>query len=233
MESMLQHIAIILDGNRRWAKSREMPNTYGHREGAKNLIEITKYANKIGLKYLTVFAFSTENWKRNKSEVNMLMKLFEEYLQVYPKKALENNIRVKIIGRRTDLSEKLQKKIEACENMTKNCTGLTVNLAINYGGREEITTATQKIAQMVKKGELDIEDITEDVISENIYTAGCPSPDLLIRTSNEMRISNFLLWQLAYSEFIFLDKNWPEFSKEDLDKAIETFSKRSRRFGGK
>lgn len=233
MENIIQHIAIILDGNRRWAKAKGMPGTYGHKEGAKNLVEIAGYANKIGLKYLTVFAFSTENWKRDKDEVDMLMNLFEEYLKIYPKKALESNIRIKVIGTRKGLSEKLQKKIEECEEITKDCTGLTLNLAINYGAREEITTATKKIAQMVKMGELSVEDITEDTISENIYTASCPSPDLLIRTSNEIRLSNFLLWQVAYSEFLFVDKNWPEFSKEDLDNAIEVFSKRSRRFGGK
>ena len=233
MENMPQHIAIILDGNRRWAKAKGMPGTYGHKVGAKNLIKIADYANQIGLKHMTVFAFSTENWKRAEDEVNMLMKLFEDYLKMYSKKALESNIRVKVVGTRKGLNDKLIKNIELCEEMTKDCTGLTVNVAMNYGSREEITNATKKIAAMVKEGKMNVEDITEDSISENIYTAHSPAPDLLIRTSNEIRLSNFLLWQLAYAEFLFLDKNWPEFSKEDLDAAIETFAKRNRRFGGK
>lgn len=233
MENLPQHIAIILDGNRRWAVSKGLPATYGHKEGAKNLVTITDYANKIGLKYMTVFAFSTENWKRSEEEVNMLMNLFDEYLSTYTKKAVQNNIRVKIIGTRNGLSNKLIKKINECEEKTKTCTGLTVNLAINYGSREEITNATKNIAKKVQEGVLSISDITEDTITENLYTAHSPAPDLLIRTSSEIRLSNFLLWQLAYAEFLFLDKNWPDFSTEDLDAAIAEFSKRTRRFGGK
>lgn len=233
MEDLPQHIAIILDGNRRWAKANDMPATYGHKEGAKNLLTITDYANKIGLKYMTIFAFSTENWKRSEDEVTMLMNLFDEYLSTYTKKAVENNIRVKIIGTRNGLSDKLIKKITECEERTKACTGLTVNLAINYGSREELTTATKNIAKKVQEGVLSICDITEDTINENLYTAHSPAPDLLIRTSSEIRLSNFLLWQLAYAEFLFLDKNWPDFSTEDLDAAIAEFSKRTRRFGGK
>lgn len=233
MENLPQHIAIILDGNRRWAKAKGMPATYGHKEGAKNLLTITDYANKIGLKYMTVFAFSTENWKRSEDEVNMLMNLFDEYLSTYTKKAVENNIRVKVIGTRSGLSDKLIRKINECEEKTKDCTGLTVNLAINYGSREELTNATKNIAKKVQEGVLSISDITEDTINENLYTAHSPAPDLLIRTSSEIRLSNFLLWQLAYAEFLFLDKTWPDFSTEDLDAAIAEFSKRTRRFGGK
>lgn len=233
MENLPQHIAIILDGNRRWAKAKGMPATYGHKEGAKNLLTITDYANRIGLKYMTVFAFSTENWKRSEDEVNMLMNLFDEYLSTYTKKAVENNIRVKVIGTRSGLSDKLIRKINECEEKTKDCTGLTVNLAINYGSREELTNATKNIAKKVQEGVLSISDITEDTINENLYTAHSPAPDLLIRTSSEIRLSNFLLWQLAYAEFLFLDKTWPDFSTEDLDAAIAEFSKRTRRFGGK
>lgn len=233
MENLPQHIAIILDGNRRWAVSKGMPSTYGHKEGAKNIITITDYANKIGLKYMTVFAFSTENWKRSKDEVDMLMNLFDEYLSTYTKKAVQNNIRVKIIGTRIGLSDKLIKKISECEEKTKDCTGLTVNIALNYGSREEITMATKKIAKMVQEGTLNISDITEETITDALYTAGTPAPDLLIRTSSEVRLSNFLLWQLAYTEFLFLDKNWPDFKTTDLDNAIAEFSKRNRRFGGK
>lgn len=233
MENLPQHIAIILDGNRRWAKAKGMPATYGHKEGAKNLLTITDYANKIGLKYMTIFAFSTENWKRSEDEVTMLMNLFDEYLSTYTKKAVENNIRVKIIGTRSGLSDKLIRKINECEEKTKDCTGLTVNLAINYGSREELTNATKNIAKKVQEGILSICDITEDTINENLYTAHSPAPDLLIRTSSEIRLSNFLLWQLAYAEFLFLDKNWPDFSTEDLDATIAEFSKRTRRFGGK
>lgn len=233
MGNLPQHIAIILDGNRRWAVSKGLPATYGHKEGAKNLLTITDYANKIGLKYITVFAFSTENWKRSKDEVAMLMNLFDEYLSTYTKKTVENNIRVKVIGTRNGLSDKLIKKISECEEKTKDCTGLTANIAINYGSREEITTATKNIAKKVQEGTLNIDDITEETITENLYTAHSPAPDLLIRTSNEIRLSNFLLWQLAYAEFLFVDKAWPDFSTEDLDSAIEEFSKRNRRFGGK
>lgn len=233
MENLPQHIAIILDGNRRWAVSKGLPATYGHKEGAKNLLTITDYANKIGLKYMTVFAFSTENWKRSEDEVTMLMNLFDEYLSTYTKKAVQNNIKVKIIGTRNGLSDKLIKKISACEEKTKDCTGLTVNLAINYGAREEITQATKNIAKMVQEGVLNLSDITEETITDNLYTSHSPAPDLLIRTSSEIRLSNFLLWQLAYAEFLFVDKAWPDFTTEDLDNAIAEFSKRNRRFGGK
>ena len=233
MENMPKHIAIILDGNRRWAKAKGLPGTAGHKEGAKVLEEISKYANEIGIKYMTIYAFSTENWKRTEDEVNMLMSLFQSYLDNYSKKAVEDNIKVNVIGTREGLSEKLIKSIDECENLTKNCTGLNFNVALNYGSREEIVHAVKNIATEVKEGELNIDYINEEKISSSLYTSHMPDPDLVIRTSGELRLSNFLMWQLAYAEFLFLDKNWPEFTKEDLDYAIIEFSKRNRKFGGK
>ena len=233
MENIPNHIAIILDGNRRWAKEKGLPGTEGHKEGARVLTEISKYANEIGIKYLTVYAFSTENWKRSKEEVDMLMTLFQKYMDNYTQTAMKNNIRVKIIGTKEGLSEKLIKKIEKCELLTQNCTGMTFNIALNYGSRNEITQAVKEIASDVKEGTLHIEDITENVINNHLYTSYMPDPDLVIRTSGELRLSNFLLWQLAYSEFLFLDKNWPDFTKQDLDCAIQEFAKRNRKYGGK
>lgn len=233
MENIPNHIAIILDGNRRWAKEKGLPGTEGHKEGARVLTEISKYANEIGIKYLTVYAFSTENWKRSKEEIDMLMTLFQKYMDNYTQTAMKNNIRVKIIGTKEGLSEKLIKKIEKCELLTQNCTGMTFNIALNYGSRNEITQAVKEIASDVKEGTLHIEDITENVINNHLYTSYMPDPDLVIRTSGELRLSNFLLWQLAYSEFLFLDKNWPDFTKQDLDCAIQEFAKRNRKYGGK
>ncbi len=233
MENKPNHIAIILDGNRRWARSKGMPGTAGHKEGAKVLTEISKYANEIGIKHLTVYAFSTENWKRSEDEVNMLMNLFQNYLDEYTQKALENNIRVKIIGTREGLNEKLVNSIEKCEELTSSCTGLTFNVAINYGSRNEIVNAVKNIATDVKNGKLTVDNINEETVQKHLYTAHSPDPDLVIRTSGELRLSNFLLWQLAYAEFLFFDKNWPEFTKEDLDFAVAEFSRRNRKFGGK
>lgn len=233
MENKPQHLAIILDGNRRWAKAKGMPGTYGHKEGAKVLTEISKYANEIGIKHMTVYAFSTENWKRSEDEVNMLMALFQEYLNNYTEMAVKENIRVKIIGTREGLNEQLIKSIDNCERLTEHCTGLTFNVAINYGSRNELVHAMKEIAIRVKEGKITIDDITEETVNNNLYTAHSPDPDLVIRTSGELRLSNFLLWQLAYAEFLFLDKNWPEFTKQDLDMAIEEFARRNRKFGGK
>lgn len=232
-DNLPKHIAIIMDGNRRWAKNRNLPVALGHKEGAKTLEKIVRYANKIGIKYITVYAFSTENWKRTEEEVNSLMTLFQNYLDDYSKRADSENIKVKIIGSRENLSNKMIDKIEKCMERTKNNTGITFNIALNYGGRDEIVAAVKEIAQKVKRNEIEIKDITEELISSNLYTKGQPDPDLLIRTSGELRLSNFLPWQLVYTEFLFVDKYWPDFSEADLDEAISVYQKRNRKFGAK
>ena len=230
-ENLPKHIAIIMDGNRRWAKSKGMPANFGHKEGAKVLEKIVRYANKIGIKYITVYAFSTENWKRTKEEVSALMTLFQSYLDDYSKRADSENIKVKIIGSREGLSKKMKSSIENCMERTKNNTGIVFNIALNYGGRDEIVRAVKKIAEKVKEEELGIDDITEELISNNLYTKSEPDPDLLIRTSGEIRLSNFLPWQAVYSELVFIEKNWPDFEEQDLDNAIEIYQKRTRKFG--
>lgn len=232
-ENMPKHIAIIMDGNRRWAREKGLDPKQGHREGAKTLEKIVRYANKIGLEYITVYAFSTENWKRSEDEVGALMILLQKYLDDYSKRADTENIKVKVLGDITRLSEGMQKSIKKCMERTKNNTGVVFNIALNYGSRNEIVSAVKNIAYAVKNGNINVEEITEDTISNNLYTAGEPDPDLLIRTSGELRLSNFLLWQLAYTEFLFVDKHWPDFSEEDIDMAIEVFQKRNRKFGGK
>ena len=232
-QNLPKHIAIIMDGNRRWARAKGLPVKLGHREGAKTLEKIVRYANKIGIKYITVYAFSTENWKRTEEEVSALMGLFQSYLDDYSKRADSENIKVKIIGNRQGLSDKMKSSIEKCMDRTKNNTGITFNIALNYGGRDELLNAVKQIAEQTKNGELNIDEITEQVISDNLYTKGQPDPDLLIRTSGEIRLSNFLPWQLVYSEFVFTDKNWPDFNEKDLDEAIENFQKRNRKFGAK
>ena len=229
--SMPKHIAIIMDGNRRWARKQGKNASYGHKEGAKTLEKIVRYANKIGLKYITVYAFSTENWKRAEEEVSALMMLLQNYLDDYSKRADTENIRVKILGDITALSGGMQKSILKCMERTKNNTGVTFNIALNYGGRDEIVKAVKNIAKDIKLGKIDVEDINEEMISENLYTKGMPDPDLLIRTSGELRLSNFLPWQVVYSEFLFIDKNWPDFSEEDLNNAIIEYQKRTRKFG--
>ena len=231
VENLPEHIAIIMDGNRRWAKENNLDTASGHKEGAENLKRIAKFANKIGIKYLTVYAFSSENWKRTKEEVGAIMKLLKFYILDFFK-SYDNNIKVRVIGRTDDLPKDIYSEIKKVEEKTKNNTGLVLNIAFNYGGRDEITTATKKIAEKVKNGELNIEDITEELISNNLYTAGQPDPDLLIRTSGEERISNFLTWQISYSEFVFSDKYWPAFSNQDLLETIAIYQKRTRRFGG-
>lgn len=231
MENMPKHIAIILDGNRSWARAKGLPATDGHKHGAKVLEDISKYANKIGIKYLTVYAFSTENWNRSKEEVDLLMALFENYLDNYSKEALKENIKVSIIGSKERLSPRLIQKIEKCEQMTKDCTGLNMNMALNYGSREEITNAVKSIARDVKNLDLDIDSISEATITEKLYTSYMPDPDLVIRTSGQQRLSNFLMWQLAYAEFLFLDKHWPDFTNQDLDMAIDEYAKRNRKYG--
>lgn len=230
-ENMPRHIAIIMDGNRRWARAKGKGASYGHKEGAKTLEKIVRYANKIGLEYITVYAFSTENWKRAEDEVSALMLLFQTYLDDYSKRADTENIRVKILGDISALSEGMQKSIAKCVERTKNNTGVTFNIALNYGGRDEIIKAIKKIATDVKNDKIGIEDIDENLVSNNLYTKGMPDPDLLIRTSGELRLSNFLPWQLVYSEFLFIDKNWPDFTEQDLDDAILEYEKRTRKFG--
>mgnify|MGYP002627007461 CR=1 FL=1 len=228
---MPKHIAIIMDGNRRWARKKGIDPKLGHKEGAKTLEKIVRYANKIGLEYITVYAFSTENWKRTEDEVGALMLLLQNYLDDYSKRADTENIKVKILGSREGLSEKMQKSIENCMKRTENNTGITFNILLNYGGRDEIVHGVQKIAEKVKNNELKIEDITEETISNSLYTVGQPDPDLVIRTSGEIRTSNFLPWQIVYSEFLFIDKNWPDFSEEDLDEAIRVYQSRHKRMG--
>ena len=230
-DNMPKHIAIIMDGNRRWARKQGKNASFGHKEGARTLEKIVRYANKIGLEYITVYAFSTENWKRAEDEVSALMMLLQNYLDDYSKRADTENIRVKILGDITTLSSGMQKSIIKCMERTKDNTGITFNIALNYGGRNEIIKAVKKIAEDVKNGKIDVNDINEETISNNLYTAGMPDPDLLIRTSGELRLSNFLPWQVVYSEFLFIDKNWPDFSEKDLDDAIIEYQKRTRKFG--
>ena len=230
-ENMPKHIAIIMDGNRRWAKAKGKPVSYGHKEGAKTLEKIVRYANKIGIEYITVYAFSTENWKRAEDEVKALMLLLQNYLDDYAKRADTENIKVKILGDISVLSSGMQKSIQNCMERTKNNTGVTFNIALNYGGRDELIKAIKEIAEQVQKNKIKIEDINEQMISNNLYTKGEPEPDLLIRTSGEQRLSNFLPWQLVYTEFLFIDKNWPEFEEKDLDEAIIEYQRRTRKFG--
>ena len=230
-ENMPKHIAIIMDGNRRWAKAQGKPASFGHKEGAKTLEKIVRYANKIGLEQITVYAFSTENWKRAEDEVNTLMALLQSYLDDYSKRADSENIKVKILGDITALSQGMQRSIINCMERTKNNTGITFNIALNYGGRAEIIRAVKTIAEKCKNETIDIQDIDEQMISDNLYTAGQPDPDLVIRTSGELRLSNFLPWQVVYSEFLFVNKNWPDFTEQDLDNAIIEYQKRTRKFG--
>lgn len=228
-----KHIAIIMDGNRRWAKERGLETKLGHKEGAETLKKIAKYANQIGIKYLTVYAFSTENWKRTKEEVGALMGLLQMYITDFLNDKELENIKINVLGDISRLEPSLQKGIMKAIDKTKDYTGLTLNVAFNYGGRDEITKAVQKIATKVQNNEISIEDINEQLISNSLYTAGQPEPDLLIRPGGEKRISNYLLWQLAYTEFLFIDKYWPDFTEKDLDEAIKIFEARNRKFGGK
>ena len=226
------HIGIIMDGNGRWAQKRGLPRSAGHAAGAKTLDKITRSAEKLGVKYLTVYAFSTENWKRPKAEVEALMKLMVDYLDDYKRVLGGENIRIRIVGKRDQLSDEINRKIDIVEEDTKNNDKITLVIALNYGGREELVSAVKKIADKVKSGAVDVEDIDENMISDNIYTSFMPDPDFIIRPSGELRLSNFLLWQSAYSEFWFSDICWPDFTEKDLIKAISDFQNRNRRFGG-
>lgn len=225
------HVAIILDGNGRWAKKRLMPRNYGHSQGSKVVEKICEDAYNIGIKYLTVYAFSTENWKRPKDEVDALMKLLNNYLDSSIKTSKKNKMRVRIIGDKSGLSDELQAKIKALEEASEGNTGLNFQVAINYGSRDEIIRAIRTLSKELKDDKIAVEHIDEDVIAQHLDTGGIPDPDLLIRTSGEQRLSNFLLWQLAYTEFYFTDVLWPDFTKEELIKAIEYYTKRDRKFG--
>lgn len=226
------HIAIILDGNGRWAKERGMPRTYGHVKGCANLENICYDIKDLGVKYLTVYAFSTENWKRSKEEVEALMKLFRGYLKKCIKISKKNNMKMKVIGDVTAFAPDIQQSVRELEEYSKDFDGIYFQLALNYGSRDEIRRGMQRMAQDVKDGKVEPDGITEDTIESYLDTAGVPDPDLLIRTSGEQRLSNFLLWQLAYSEFYFTSVAWPDFNKEELIKAIEKYNQRDRRYGG-
>ena len=227
-----QHVAIILDGNGRWAKAKGMPRNYGHAQGSKNVEKICEEAWRMGIKYLTVYAFSTENWNRPKEEVNALMKLLRNYMKTCLKTAAKNDMKVRVIGDITKLDEDIQKRILELEEATKNNGGLNFQIAINYGSRDEITRAVRTLAEDVKEGKLMPEEVNEACIERYLDTHDIPDPDLLIRTSGEQRLSNYLLWQLAYTEFYFTDVPWPDFSKQELEKAIEQYNLRDRRYGG-
>ncbi|MBR2280004.1 MAG: isoprenyl transferase [Ruminococcus sp.] len=227
-----KHIGIIMDGNGRWAKKRKLPRSAGHNAGGKVFRKITRYCSDIGIKYLTVYAFSTENWKRPKEEVDALMKLFKDYLEEALSDFKDDSIVVRFIGDKTPFSDDLKALMIENEEGSKDRDGMVLNIAMNYGSRDEIVRAVKNISKDVKDGKLDIDSIDESLVSDNLYTAGQPDPDLIIRPSGEYRISNFLLWQSAYTEFVIMNKLWPDFKEKDLDEAIEIFNNRNRRFGG-
>ena len=227
-----QHVAIILDGNGRWAKSKGMPRNYGHTMGAKNVEVICEDAYHMGIQYLTLYAFSTENWNRPDTEVEALMKLLATYLKNCIKRADKNNMRIRVIGDISRLDTKFQNTIRELEEATKKNTGLNLQIALNYGSRDEMIRAIRKIAKDCVDGKVDPAEIKEETFEQYLDTKGIPDPDLMIRTSGELRLSNYLLWQLAYTEFYFTDVPWPDFSKEELEKAIETYNHRDRRYGG-
>ncbi len=227
-----QHIAIILDGNGRWAKAKGMPRNYGHTVGAKNVETVCQAAHDLGIRYVTMYAFSTENWNRPDGEVEALMKLLESYLKNCVRTADKNNMRVRVIGDTSRLSEKFQRQIAELEAVSAKNDGLNLQIAINYGSRDEMIRAMRRLCADVKAGERQPEEIDEQMFERYLDTAGIPDPDLLIRTSGEQRLSNYLLWQLAYSEFYFTDVPWPDFGRDELVRAIEAYNKRDRRFGG-
>ncbi len=227
-----EHIAIIMDGNGRWARKRRLPNIVGHRKGISSVEEIIKASSDIGIKALTLYAFSTENWKRPKREVGALMRLLENYLDKETERLVKENVKLRALGRINGLPTPIQNKIKIAEKRTEKNTGLLLNLALNYGSRTEIVDACRAISGKVKENSLKIKDIDEKLFSKHLYTTGIPDPDLLIRTSGEMRISNFLLWQMSYAEIYVTDTLWPDFKRKDLEKAIEDFVSRERRYGG-
>ena len=227
-----EHVAIILDGNGRWAKKRMMPRNFGHVQGAKTVEQVCEDAWNLGIKYLTVYAFSTENWKRPESEVNALMKLLKNYLIDCIKRTTDNNMRVRVIGDKTGLSDEIRKEIEELEQISSVNTGLNFTIALNYGSRDEMRRAMTRMAKDIEEGKVKSEDITEELFNGYLDTWDLPDPDLLIRTSGEQRLSNYMLWQLAYTEFIFMEVLWPDFNRDELVRAIRQYNGRERRFGG-
>jgi len=232
LERLPRHIAIIMDGNGRWAQKRALPRSMGHRAGVEALRKVVKTCSGLEIEVLTVYAFSTENWRRPKDEVGVLMTLLTEYLRKELKELHQKNVVIRTMGRITDLPQEAQHELEHAKKSTRNNTGLILNLALNYGGRSEIIEAVQKISKNVLSGKQKIEEIDENCLNQVLYTSGLPDPDLLIRTSGEMRLSNFLLWQLAYTEIVVVKELWPDFGKEALLEAIIAYQKRDRRFGG-
>ena len=226
-----QHVAIILDGNGRWAKAKGMPRNYGHAQGSKNVERICEDAWRIGIKYLTVYAFSTENWNRPKDEVDALMTLLRNYMKTCLKTAEKNRMKVRVIGDKTRLDDDIRTRIEELEEASKNNDGLNFQIAINYGSRDEMVRAMRKMMKDCEAGKITSDEVTEEVFESYLDTHGIPDPDLLIRTSGELRLSNYLLWQLAYTEFYFTDVPWPDFTKEELEKAIMQYNNRDRRYG--
>ena len=227
-----EHIAIIMDGNGRWAKARKMPRTMGHKAGVETIRRILKEADRLGVRYLTLYAFSTENWKRPKDEVDALMKLLVQYLTNEVEGLHKNGVILRVLGDMNALPEAVRDKINEAIELTKNNSGIVLNVAFNYGGRDEIVTAVKNMVSDIQNGKLDEQKISEEVISNYLYTKDSPDPDLIIRPSGEQRISNFLLWQCAYSEFWYSNVNWPDFSEKDLQRAIYDYQNRDRRFGG-
>ena len=231
-EKLPEHIAIIMDGNGRWATAKGLPRTAGHKAGSETFRKIATYCNNIGIKHLTVYAFSTENWKRPKEEVDTIMSLLKQYLLEACEKMVADNISLKIVGDTSRLSEEIREIIRHTDELSLQTNGLKVNVCINYGGRDELVHAVRTLAAQVSEGTLSPDDITENMLSDALYTAGTPDPDLIIRPSGEVRISNFLLWQSAYAEFYFTPVLWPDFNEEELNRAILSYQTRSRRFGG-
>lgn len=231
-DNLPKHIGVIMDGNGRWAKKRGLPRSAGHSAGAESLKKIVTECNKLGIKYITVYAFSTENWKRPKDEVDYLMNLLMDYLVNAETTLAGENVVIRAIGSRKELSQELQEQIIKTEEFTKNNSGIVMNIALNYGSREEIVKAVKEISTDIKNETISVDDINSQMISDHLYTKGQPDPDLIIRTSGEERISNFLLWQLAYSELYFCDKLWPDFKVKDLHEAILEYQSRNRRYGG-
>ncbi len=231
-KNLPNHVGIIMDGNGRWAKMQNKPRLYGHKAGVETIREIVKISSRLGIKALTLYAFSTENWKRPHTEVAGLMGIFSRYLKKEVSELNDNNVKLRIVGDIAPLSQKLKEQIAESEKLTKKNTGLVLNIAVNYGGRSEVLNAVREIAEMVKQGRIHPGDISESTIEENLYTYGLPDPDLVIRTSGEMRLSNFLIWQCAYSELWFTPVLWPDFTEEIFLSALEEFQNRKRRFGG-
>lgn len=231
MSNLPRHIGVIMDGNGRWAKKRGLPRSMGHKAGAEALKKIVTEANNMGIEYITVYAFSTENWKRPKEEVDYLMDLLMDYLINAEKTLAGENVRIRAIGSRNELSEEMCRQIERTENLTKDRDGIVMNIALNYGGREELVHSAKRLCRMAKSGELNPEDITDSDIEDGLYTASQPDVDLLIRTSGEQRLSNFMLWQVSYAEMVFVKKAWPDFKPRDLCECIRIFQGRGRRFG--